>query len=115
MHKEGEIARQAFGWGIGGDKEKNHEKDTFVDIGRISLNRKKQGKGIQGLRDVMEAMKNGNNVKPVFAADAISGLFAVFYDDDNDDYLRIKNIPDTVEAKKLLKSIGLDICVMMMM
>ncbi len=68
--------------------------------------------GIQGLRDIMGRLKNGNKVKPLSAAAAISGLFAIFYDYDNDDYLRIKNISDSAEAKKLLKSIGLK-CVMM--
>ncbi len=47
------------------DKKIKPEKDTFVDIGRISLNRKKQGMGIQGLRNVVEKLKNGNNVKPI--------------------------------------------------
>ncbi len=86
------------------------EKDAFVDIGRINLNRKKQGMGIHGLGNVMETMKNGNKVKPIFAAAAVSGLFAIFYDYDDDDYLSVKNISDTAEAKKLLKSIGLDVC-----
>ena len=86
---------------LGIDAETKPEKDAFVDIGRINLNRKKQGTGIQGLRNVVEAMKNGNRVKPIFAAAAVSGLFAIFYDydDDDDDYLRIKNISDTAEAK----------------
>jgi hypothetical protein len=53
-------------------------------------------------------LKNGNNVKPTFAAAAIFELFAVFYDYNDGDYLRIKNISDTAEAKELLKSIGLD-------
>jgi hypothetical protein len=53
--------------------------------------------------------ENGNKIKTIFAAPAISGLFAIFYDCKDDDYLRIKNIPDTAEAKELLKSIGLDI------
>ena len=56
----------------------------------------------------MDKLKDGNNVKPIFAAAAISGLFAVFYDCKDGDYLRIKNIPDTAEAKELLKSVGLD-------
>ncbi len=59
--------------------------------------------GIQGLRNVIEAMRNGNKVKPIFAAAAISGLFAIFYDYDDDDYLRVKNIPETAEAKKTAK------------
>ncbi len=94
------------------DTETEPEKDTFVDVGRIHLNRKRQGTGIQGLRNVMEKMKNenGNKVKPMFAAAAISGLFAVFYDYEDGDYLRFKNISDTAEAKILLKSVGLDVC-----
>lgn len=94
---------------LGMDTEAEPDRDTFVDIGRIRLNRKKQGKGIQGLRDVMDKLKDGNNVKPIFAAAAISGLFAVFYDCKDGDYLRIKTIPDTAEAKELLKSIGLEV------
>lgn len=45
--------------------------------------------GIQGLRNVMEALKNGNGnkVKPIFAEAAISGLFAIFYDCKDDYYL----------------------------
>ena len=95
---------------LGMDTETEPEEDSFVDIGRISLNRRKQGTGIQGLRDVIEAMKNGDEVKPIFAAAALSGLFAVFYDCKDGDYLRIKNISYTAEAKELLKSIGLDVC-----
>ncbi len=91
------------------DKEIKPEKDAFVDIGRIKLNRKKQAMGIQGLGNVIGKMRNGDKIKPIFAAAAISGLFAIFYDYGDDDYTRIKNIPDTAEAKKLLKSIGLDI------
>ena len=96
---------------LGIDKEIESEKDSFVDIGRINLNRKKQGAGIQGLRNVMDAMnyENGNKVKPIFAAAAISGFFAIFYDCKDGDYMRIKNIPDTAEAKKLLKSVGLGV------
>jgi hypothetical protein len=48
-----------------------------------------------------------HTVKPVFAGAAISGLFAIFY--DGYDYFRIKNISDSEEAHKLLKSIGLDV------
>jgi hypothetical protein len=91
------------------DKEIASEKDTFVDIGRINLNRKKQGIGIQGLRTVIGTLKNKNKVKPIFVAAAISGLFAIFYDYEDNDYFRIKNISDTMEARKMLKSIGLDI------
>ena len=94
---------------LGIETEIESEKDSFVDIGRVNLNRKKQGVGIRGLRDVIGTMKNGNRVKPIFAAAAISGLFALFYDCKDDDYLRIKNIPDTAEARNLLKSVGFDV------
>jgi hypothetical protein len=47
------------------------------------------------------------NIKPVFAGAAISGLFAIFY--DGSDYFRIKNISDNEEARKLLKSVGLEV------
>jgi hypothetical protein len=95
---------------LGIDKGIKPEKDNFVDIGRISLKRKKQGTGIEGLRDVIGKIKNGNKVIPMFAAAAISGLFAIFYNYDDGDYLRIKNISDTAGNKELLKSIGLDVC-----
>ena len=53
-------------------------------------------------------LDNGDaNIKPVFAGAAISGLFAIFHDDS--DYFRIKNISDSKEACKLLKSIGLEV------
>ena len=71
--------------------ETETKRDSFVDIGRIRLNRKKQGTGTPGSRNVMEKLKDGNRVKPMFAAAAISELFAIFYDYDYDDgdYLRI--------------------------
>jgi hypothetical protein len=47
------------------------------------------------------------NIKPVFAGAAISGIFAIFY--DGYDYFRIKNISDSEETRKLLKSIGLEV------
>ena len=53
-------------------------------------------------------LHNSNyNIKPVFAGAAISGLFAIFH--DGSDYFRIKNISDNEEARKLLKSIGLEV------
>jgi hypothetical protein len=42
------------------------------------------------------------------AGAAISGLFAIFHD-DNGEYFRIKNIPDTNEARHILDKLGLDI------
>ena len=44
---------------------------NFIDIGRISLNRKKQKEGLDGLRGIHVDDDNNNNnnrkIKPVFA------------------------------------------------
>ena len=40
------------------------------------------------------------------AGAAISGLFAIFYDGE---YFRIKNIPDTSEARQIFDKLGLTI------
>lgn len=94
--------------GIG--KNTGSERSDFVDIGRMKLNRKKQKDGIQQLRNVDGiAIRNENSIRPVFAGAAISGLFAIFYDCKDKDYFRIKNIPDTIEARRMLKSIELDV------
>ena len=77
----------------------------FLDIGRLKLNRKKQQEGIVSLRNLLA--NNDYNIRPVFAGAAISGLFAIFY--DGYDYFRIKNISDSEEAHKLLRSVGLDV------
>lgn len=80
-------------------------RSKFVDIGRLKLNRRKQQEGLESLKNLLH---NGNdNVKPVFAGAAISGLFAIFY--DGEDFFRIKNISESIEAHKLLKDVGLDI------
>ncbi len=95
---------------LGIDKKTGSEGNDFVDIGRMKLNRKKQKEGIQKLRNVTSiASSNKNSIKPVFAGAAISGLFAIFYDCKDKDYFRIKNIPDTIEARRMLKSIELDV------
>jgi len=87
-------------------KEEAYNNDNkFVDIGRLKLNRKKQQEGIDSLRNLLHNGKN--RVKPVFTGAAISGLFAIFY--DGEDFLRIKNISDSVEARELLESIGLQV------
>jgi hypothetical protein len=87
-------------------KEKMAEGNgEFIDIGRLKLNRGKQQEGIESIKKLLD---NCNyNIKPVFAGAAISGLFAIFR--DGSDYFRIKNIPDSEEARKLLKSIGLEV------
>ena len=42
------------------------------------------------------------NRAPIFAGAEISGLFVILYDKGDHNYFRIKNIPDTIEARKLL-------------
>jgi hypothetical protein len=80
-------------------------RSKFVDIGKLKLNIRKQQQGLESLKNLLH---NGNdNVKPVFAGAAISGLFAIFY--DGEDFFRIKNISESIEAHKLLKDVGLDI------
>jgi hypothetical protein len=78
------------------------ELDNLVDIGRIKLNRKKQREGLDGLKSVI--VTNGINnqkVKPIFAGAAISGLFAIFHDCEDDDYFRVKNVPDSKESREI--------------
>jgi hypothetical protein len=95
------------------DKEKEGNSDEgirFIDIGRLRLNRKKQKKGIEGLRNTIDSGNRiGEKLKPLFAGAAISGLFAIFYDVDSEDYFRIKNIPDTIEARRLLSILKLKV------
>ena len=81
------------------------DKSEFVDIGRIKLNRRKQQEGIESLRSILHNGKD--SVKPIFAGATISGLFAIFHDDE--DYFRIKNIPDSEEARELLEAVGLEV------
>jgi len=88
------------------EEEDNNDKeriDNFIDIGRIKLNRKKQKEGLDGLRSIINAYDDNNNlkIKPVFAGAAISGLFAIFYNKNDDDYFRVKNIPDSEEARQI--------------
>lgn len=92
-------------------EEAEPKKGNFVDMGRIKLNRKKQKEGIQGLKNILNISSGNENsgVKPVFAGAAVSGLFAIFYDYKDKGYFRIKNIPDTAEARQMLNSIGLDV------
>jgi hypothetical protein len=87
-------------------REEDNDKeriDNFIDIGRIKLNRKKQKEGLDGLRSIIHAYDDNNNlkIKPVFAGAAISGLFAIFYNKNDDDYFRVKNIPDSEEARQI--------------
>jgi hypothetical protein len=88
------------------DKQKKRNSDEgirFTDIGRLKLNRKKQKEGIEGLRITINYIERTNEkLKPIFAGAAISGLFVILYDIDRQDYFRIKNIPDTPDARRLL-------------
>jgi hypothetical protein len=98
-------------------KKLNHGRDDidkkefggseFIDYGRVKLNRQKQRQGINALKKVVDESLS-SKIKPVMAGAAISGLFAIFHD-DNDEYFRIKNIPDTNEARHILDKLGLDI------
>jgi len=97
-----------------GLKRDESNKKNLADIGRIRLNRKKQKESIEGLRDLLTNINNDNknennniNIKPIFAAAALSGIFAIFY--DGSDYFRIKNIPDTQESRQMLQTIGLEV------
>ena len=93
-------------------KEEAYSNDNkFVDIGRLKLNRKKQQVDIESLRNLLHNGKN--SVKPIFAGATISGLFAIFYDDE--DFFRIKNISDSKEARELLESVGYRLSMIMLL
>jgi len=79
---------------------------SFVDIGRLKLNRNKQKEGIESLITIFNDRIN-NKIEPVFSGAAISGLFAIFY--DGHDYFRVKNIPDIKEARQILHLLGLKV------
>ncbi len=105
----GELLANELGLKIDESNKKN-----LVDIGRIRLNIKKQKESIEELRDLLTNINNDNknennniNIKPIFAAAALSGIFAIFY--DGVDYFRIKNIPDTEESRQMLQTIGLEV------
>ena len=88
------------------DVQKGESDDTrFTDFGRVILNRRKQREGIDSLRNVVNESKS-SKIKTVIAGAAISGLYAVFFDGE---YFRIKNIPDSYEAREIFEKLGLDI------
>jgi len=88
------------------DVQKRDSDDTrFTDFGRVILNRRKQRQGIDALRNVVNESES-SKIKPVIAGAAISGLYAVFFDGE---YFRVKNIPDSHEAREIIEKIGLDI------
>jgi hypothetical protein len=77
---------------------------TFVDIGRIKLNRRKQREGIEELKNIGKNNNIQERIKPIFAGSAISGLFVIFYNKEDHDYFRIKNILDSNEARQVLSN-----------
>jgi len=88
------------------DVQKRESDDTkFTDFGRVVLNRRKQREGIDALRNVVNESES-SKIKPVIAGAAISGLYAVFFDGE---YFRIKNIPDSYEAREIFEKLGLEI------
>lgn len=84
-------------------QERKIDSTRFLDIGRIVLNRRKQRQGIDALKNIVYECTS-SKIKPIIAGAAISGLFAIFYDGE---YFRIKNIPDTNEARKIFDILGL--------
>lgn len=86
-------------------QERKIDSRRFLDIGRIVLNRRKQRQGIDALKNIVYECTS-SKIKPIMAGPAISGLFAIFYDGE---YFRIKNIPDTNEARQIFDKLGLSI------
>ena len=86
-------------------QERKIDSTRFLDIGRIVLNRRKQRQGIDALKNIVYECTS-SKIKPIIAGAAISGLFAIFYDGE---YFRIKNIPDTNEARKIFDKLKLSI------
>lgn len=84
-------------------QERKIDSTRFLDIGRIVLNRRRQRQGIDALKNIVYECTS-SKIKPIIAGAAISGLFAIFYDGE---YFRIKNIPDTNEARKIFDILGL--------
>src|SRR5690242_11770856 len=76
------------------EKEEDDEY-AFVDIGRIKLNRRKQREGIEELKNIGKNNNIQEKIKPIFAGAAISGLFVIFYNKEDHDFFRIKNILDS--------------------
>ena len=86
-------------------QERKIESTRYLDIGRIVLNRRKQRQGIDALKSIVYECTS-SKIKPIIAGAAVSGLFAIFYDGE---YFRIKNIPDTNEARQILDKLALSI------
>ncbi len=72
----------------------------YIDAGRIPLNRKKQKTGIAGLR---EALASG--AEAWFGGAAVKGFYVIF--SDREEFFRVRAIPDTRQARALLRKTGL--------
>ncbi len=72
----------------------------YIDAGRIPLNRKKQKTGIAGLR---EALASG--AEAWFGGAAVKGFYVIF--SDGEEFFRVRAIPDTRQARALLRKTGL--------
>lgn len=88
-------------------EERKIDSTRFLDIGRIVLNRRKQRQGMDALKNIVYECTS-SKIKPIIAGAAISGLFAIFYDGE---YFRIKNIPDTNEARKIFDKLKLKLSI----
>jgi hypothetical protein len=86
-------------------QERKIDSTSFLDIGRIVLNRRKQRQGIDALKNIVYECTS-SKIKPIIAGAAISGLFAIFNDGE---YFRIKNIPDTNEARQIFDKLELSV------
>jgi hypothetical protein len=89
----------------GYEREREIDSTRFTDYGRLVFNRRKQREGIDALKNVVYECES-SKIKPIMAGAAISGPYAIFNDGD---YFRIKNIPDTHEARQILEKLGLSI------
>lgn len=62
---------------------------------------------MQGLRNTFD--NSNEKIRPILVGAAISGLFAIFYDENEEDYFRVKEIPDTKEARQILQDLNLKV------
>ena len=76
--------------------------DTFLGIESTKLNRKKQR--MDRWNVIYWDIYYENSIKAVFAGAAISGLFAIFFDCRDNNYFKVKNIPDIMDAIQIIIS-----------
>ena len=81
-----------------------NDNASFVDMGRLPLNRKMQAEGLDALKDVAKGVQ-AESIKPIMAGAAISGLYVIFKKQEL--FFRIKNIPDTIDARQIIEKLGL--------